>query len=266
MRRNDGEIRRNEGDSAPDLCWGRQPIRDLLEKTPEYGLRVLLSSRLSPAQTSEFRILASAAGIPVDTVDPAFLERECGTTATQGIAARISPIPCRSLEWLLKAENGKEASLLVLLDHIQDPHNLGAVVRTAEAAGASAVLFPRRRSALPGGIAVKTSAGAILRVPMVSVQNVAACIGELQQEGYWVSVLDMDGERALWDTKLSGRCVLVIGAVGEGVSRLVSQRADERLRIPISGETGSLNAGVAGALGMFHWVREWTGRTRTGDE
>jgi 23S rRNA (guanosine2251-2'-O)-methyltransferase len=92
---------------------------------------------------------------------------------------------------------------------------------------------------------------------MVAVGNVAACVGDLQNEGYWVTVLDMNAERSLWETPLAGRCVLVIGAEGEGVSHLVRQRSDESLRIPICGGTGSLNAGVAVALGMFHWAREW---------
>lgn len=247
----------SENENTPDLCWGRQPVRDLLEKTPSMGLRILLSSRLPSSQAALYKTLAATAGIPVDVIEPAALERECETTATQGVAARMSPIPCRSLESLLREEKGKSASLLVLTDHIQDPHNLGAIVRTAEAAGASGVLFPKRRSALPGGISVKTSAGAILRVPMVAVGNVAACVGDLQNEGYWVTVLDMNGERSLWETPPAGRCVLVIGAEGEGVSHLVRQRSDESLRIPICGGTGSLNAGVAVALGMFHWAREW---------
>ena len=152
----------------------------------------------------------------------------------------------------------KEGTLmLLLLDHIQDPQNLGAVVRTAEASGAAGVLFPKRRSALPGGTVVKVSAGAALRLPMVAVNNVSQTVKELQEAGFWTIGLDNNKGRSIWGEPLPERVLLVVGSEGEGLSRLVAENCDEVVRIPLSGKTGSLNASVAAAVGMFEWARKW---------
>jgi len=147
--------------------------------------------------------------------------------------------------------------LVVVLDHVQDPHNLGAVARTAEACGAKGVLFPKRRGALPGGTVVKVSAGAALRLPMVGVNNVVQTVKELQESGFWTIGLDNRMGRSLWSEPMPERTALVVGAEGEGLSRLVSDTCDEIVRIPLTGETGSLNASVACAVGMFEWARKW---------
>jgi 23S rRNA (guanosine2251-2'-O)-methyltransferase len=113
----------------------------------------------------------------------------------------------------------------------------------------------RRRSALPGGTVMKTSAGAAMRVPMISVVNIARSVEQLKEAGFWAVGLESAAEVSLWDDATPPRTALVVGAEGEGLSRLVSETCDQLLRIPIQGATGSLNAGVAAALGMFEWRR-----------
>jgi len=147
--------------------------------------------------------------------------------------------------------------LAVILDHVQDPHNLGAVARTAEACGACGVLFPKRRGALPGGTVVKVSAGAALRIPMVGVNNVSQAVKRLQEAGLWTIGLDNRAGRSLWSEPLPARTAVIVGAEGEGLSRLVAETCDEIVKIPLSGETGSLNASVACAVGLFEWARTW---------
>ena len=168
---------------------------------------------------------------------------------------RRRPWTSSALEPFLKALPAEAPALIVVLDHVEDPHNLGAIVRSAEAAGAAAAVYSRRRSALPGGTVVKTSAGASLRLPMIPVVNVVRTLEQLQAAGFWIVGLEGRAEVSLWEDEVPARLALVVGAEGEGLSRLVSESCDQLLRVPIQGGVGSLNASVAAALGMFEWRR-----------
>ena len=147
--------------------------------------------------------------------------------------------------------------MLLLCDHLQDPHNLGAVIRTAEAAGAFAVLVPKRGGALPTGTVVKTSAGAALRMPLVKIGNVQSTIRVLQEAGFWVIGLDMAGRETLFKADMAPRTVFVIGAEGEGLGNAAAKACDDLRFIPMKGASGSLNASVAASLAMFEWVRSF---------
>lgn len=237
-------------------CWGKHPVLALLRDAPERVLKVLLlqkSGGWEPVlgRCAEYRI-------PVMWVDGHALDRCCGGEPHQGVAAQMAPIPLYASEDLpaLFAEEAAPA-LAVVLDHLQDPHNMGAIIRTAEAAGAGAVIFPRRRGVLPGGTVAKASAGAALRLPLVGVTNVARTLRDLAQMGFWTVGLDAGAPESLWSPSLlPRRMALVVGSEGEGLSRLVASTCDELRSIPMRGATGSLNAGVAAALGMFEWVRQ----------
>lgn len=245
-----------------DVCWGRQPVLDLVKGSPSRCTRLLIANNVRPPFLDELVDAARAGRVVYQMVAPEALDKLCPDVRHQGVACRVTETEPVELEPFLKglSRAGAEPALIVVLDHIEDPHNLGAVVRSAEAAGASAVVYSRRRSALPGGTVVKTSAGAALRLPMIPVVNIVRTLEQLQAAGFWVVGLDGGAVESLWDDALPARLALVVGAEGDGLSRLVGERCDQRLRIPIQGGVGSLNASVAAALGMFEWRRGHPGQ------
>lgn len=243
-----------------DVCWGRQPVLDLVKGSPSRCTRLLIANNVRPPFLDELVDAARAGRVVYQMVAPEALDKLCPDVRHQGVACRVTETEPVELEPFLKGLSGTGASLIVVLDHIEDPHNLGAIVRSAEAAGASAVVYSRRRSALPGGTVVKTSAGAALRLPMIPVVNIVRTLEQLQAAGFWVVGLDGGAVESLWDDALPARLALVVGAEGDGLSRLVGERCDQRLRIPIQGGVGSLNASVAAALGMFEWRRGHPGQ------
>ena len=148
-------------------------------------------------------------------------------------------------------------ALLVILDHIEDPHNLGAIIRSAEAGGAAGVIFAKKRSAAPNDTVIKTSAGASLRLPLIQVSNIINTIERLKELNFWIVGLSEKSETSIWSKDLPERCVLVVGAEGSGISRLVIEHCDILAKIPIKNDgVGSLNASVAAALGIFEWSRK----------
>ena len=243
-----------------DVCWGRQPVLDLVRGNPSRCTRLLIANNVRPPFLDELTDVARAGRVVYQMVAPEALDKLCPGERHQGVACRITETKPVELEPFLRALPKDKPALIVVLDHIEDPHNMGAIVRSAEAAGAAAVTYSRRRSALPGGTVVKTSAGAALRLPMIPVVNIVRTIEQLQALDFWIVGLEGRAEASLWGKDaLPARLALVVGAEGEGLSRLVSQTCDQLLRIPIQGGVGSLNASVAAALGMFEWRRAWAG-------
>ncbi|MDR3230672.1 MAG: 23S rRNA (guanosine(2251)-2'-O)-methyltransferase RlmB [Synergistaceae bacterium] len=244
---------------ADDVCWGRQPVLDLVRTAPTRCTKLVIANNVRPPFLDELVDAARAGRIVYQLVAPEALDTLCPGVRHQGVACRISEAKLTELEPFLEALPQDRPALVVVLDHIEDPHNLGAVVRSAEAAGAVAVVFPKRRSALPGGTVMKVSAGAALRVPMIPVVNVTRTIEQLKGAGFWTVGLENEAEISLWDEgeKLQLRTAFVVGSEDEGISRLVGEACDQRLRIPIRGGVGSLNASVAAALGMFEWSRRY---------
>lgn len=232
-------------------------VRSLLKETPSRCLRVYLASGMQRPVLEELSGLCRSAGIVCQKVDKSFLDRLCPQENHQGVVAQLAAVPfSRSLEeTLLKVPPHSEPALALLLDHLQDPHNLGAVVRSAEVAGASFVAFPKRRGALPTGVLLKTSAGAALRVPLVEINNVAQSASFLKTNGFWVVGLTPEAPVSLWERPLPERMVLVLGAEGKGLGMATKKACDDLRRIPMRGRTGSLNASIAAALGMFEWMR-----------
>lgn len=239
-----------------DLCWGRGPVFALLELTPDRCMKVLLSKTVQGQTKARMTELCKAAHVPLQYVDGSAIDRLTPGENTQGMLAYIAPVRLWSAEELLADLPEPPAPSLVLLcDHIQDPHNLGAIIRSAEAAGAAAVLFPKRGGSLPTGTVVKTSAGAALRLPMAMVGNVLQTIRLLQEARYWVVGLTVEAQETLFKADMPARTALVVGAEGEGLSTLAAKSCDELRNIPMRGATGSLNASVAAALALFEWSR-----------
>jgi len=180
--------------------------------------------------------------------------------AHQGIVAQAAVKAYVELEDILEiAKERGEAPLVVLCDELSDPHNLGAVIRTAEAAGAHGIVIPKRRSAGMTQIVQKTSAGAVSHLPVARVPNMVAAIKTLQEAGLWIYGAAMKGEQTLWETDLTGPLAFVIGSEGGGLGRLVAEHCDFQIRIPMVGKVGSLNASVSAALLVYEAIRQRTG-------
>jgi 23S rRNA (guanosine2251-2'-O)-methyltransferase len=182
------------------------------------------------------------------------LERLCGSPEHQGIVAEVDPYPYADPTWLLEAED----FLIVALDQVQDPHNLGAVCRAAEVAGAAGVVIPERRSASVTAAACKASAGAVEHLSVARVRNLADWLAEAKERGAWVYGASAEAERRYTDVDWSGRAVLVLGSEGSGLRRRVAESCDELVSIPVAGRVGSLNASVAAAVILFEARRQRT--------
>ena len=182
---------------------------------------------------------------------PSELERLCGSSQHQGVVAEVDPYPYADPGRLLEADD----ALVVALDQIQDPHNLGAVCRAAEVAGASGVVIPERRAAAVTPAAVKASAGAVEHLPVARVRNLADWLGEARRSGAWVYGAAGDAPVAYTDVDWAGRAVLVLGSEGKGLRPRVAAACDELVSIPQRGRVGSLNASVAAAVILFEAMR-----------
>ena len=200
--------------------------------------------------------MARERGIVVQEAARQKLDEMSQTKNHQGVIAIVSEHEYAEVDDILRsaAEKG-EKPFIIILDNITDPNNLGAVIRTAECAGAHGVIIPKRRSVGLTAVVGKTSAGALEYMPVARVTNIARTIEELKKQGVWVACADMDGED-YYDASLDGAIALVIGSEGEGVSRLVKEKCDFTVSIPMYGKISSLNASVAGALLMYEVVRQ----------
>ena len=251
------ESRAADADDAPqDVCWGRNPVISLLEETPDRCMKVMLAKSVQPHIYAKITELCRANGIVFQNVETQALDRMTNGENHQGVAASTAPMKIwEADEFIAQLPAAPEPAMLLLCDHLQDPHNLGAVIRSAEAAGASAVLIPKRGGCLPTGTVVKTSAGAALRLPLVKTGNVSQTIKSLQEAGFWVTGLAMEGPETLFKEDLPPRSVIVVGAEGEGLGTAVTKACDDIRFIPMKGSTGSLNASVAAGIAMFEWAR-----------
>jgi 23S rRNA (guanosine2251-2'-O)-methyltransferase len=182
------------------------------------------------------------------------LERLCGSPDHQGVVAEVDPYPYGDPSSLFESDDGQ--GLVVALDQIQDPHNLGAICRAAEVAGAAGVVIPERRAASVTPAVCKASAGAVEHLKVARVRNLADWLGEAKQGQAWVYGAEAEGERLYTDVEWTGRAVLVLGSEGSGLRPRVAKTCDELISIPVAGQVGSLNASVAAAVILFEARRQ----------
>ena len=203
---------------------------------------------------------ARAAGIVVVDADRRKLDGMSRTHAHQGVIALAAVREYSTVEDILQIAADKgENPLLVICDEISDPHNLGAIIRTAECAGAHGVIIPKRRSAGLTAIVGKTSAGAVAYMPVARVPNIAALLKELKKQGVWVFGTAADGNTSLYKADLKGPAAIVIGSEGDGMSRLVAENCDFLVSIPMKGRISSLNASAAASILLYEAVRQRLG-------
>ena len=200
---------------------------------------------------------ARAAGVVVVEADRRKLDAMSRTHSHQGVIAVAAVRAYASVEDILAAAREKgEAPLIVVCDELSDPHNLGAVIRTAECAGAHGVVIPKRRSAGLTAVVAKTSAGAVSYLPVARVPNLTALLKQLKEEGIWVYGTAADGSTPLYRADLKGPAAIVIGSEGDGMSRLVREQCDFLVSIPMRGQLNSLNASAAAAIVLYEAVRQ----------
>ena len=236
-----------------NLIIGRNPVNEALKAGREID-RILVSS-----EEGSMKVLIAKAkerGIPVMKSERQALDRLSQGQPHQGVAAYVSSYSYASVEDILeKAADKGEDPFLIVLDGIEDPHNLGAIIRTADCAGAHGIIIPKRHSAGLTDTVAKASAGAIEYVPVAKVSNIAQTLESLKEKGIWVYACDMDGENYT-DQNMKGGLALVIGSEGFGISRLVKEKCDFTVSIPMRGHVNSLNASNAACCVMYEVRRQ----------
>lgn len=242
-------------EKSRDLIIGRNAVSEALRsERPIDTLLVLKGER----NGSVGRIIAECREkeIVVKEVDKKKLDFLCGQGNHQGIAAWAAVHEYSTVEDMLNlAKERGEEPFIILCDELEDPHNLGAIIRTAETTGAHGVIIPKRRNASLTWAVGKASAGAVEYVPVARVANLAATLDELKKQGFWVYTADMDGSN--WcETDFSGAVALVVGSEGKGVSRLVKEKSDFVVSLPMRGNITSLNASVAASVLMYEVARQ----------
>ncbi len=238
-----------------DIIFGRGPVSEALKnKTPID--KIIIKS--GPYSKSLVPIIdeAKKKGIVITQADQSKLDRMSGGENHQGVIAMVSAYSYVTVDEILsRAEEKNESPFIIICDKITDPHNLGAIIRTANCVGAHGVIIPKRESAGINSVVMKTSVGAALYTPVAKVTNISDTIDYLKDNGFWVTAADMNGS-SMYDIDLKGRIAIVVGSEGKGVSRLVREKCDFIASIPMKGEITSLNASVAAAVLMYEAMRQ----------
>jgi 23S rRNA (guanosine2251-2'-O)-methyltransferase len=239
------------------VVGGLHPVRELLRAGQPLHRILVADTRDAGPLVAEIRALADAAHVPVEEVERRSLDAVAEGLVHQGVVAVAPPFAYATLEDVLhRAAAAAEAPLLVALDGVTDPHNLGSIARTAEAVGAHGLLVPGRRAVGVTPSAEKAAAGALAHLPVVAVGNLVRTLGTLSERGVWSLGLDGAAEVTLAEHPLAGEaCVLVVGAEGAGLARLTRDRCDALVRLPMRGRVGSLNASVAAAVALYELLR-----------
>lgn len=241
---------------SEELIGGRNSVIEALRSGRSLN-KLIVQDGIKGGSIGEIIALAKEGGVPIEFVKIEKLNQLAAGLRHQGVAAMAAPVRFYDLDEVLAAAQAKgEDPFLVLLDELQDPQNVGAIIRTADAAGVHGVLMPKRRSCPLNAVVAKVSAGAVEYVPVVSIGNIAQTIEELKKKGLWIIGADMDGEVDYFSGNLKGPIVLVIGAEGKGLGRLVREKCDLLVKIPMRGGVSSLNASAAGAILLFEIVRQ----------
>lgn len=239
-----------------ELVWGRNAVFALIEEAPKRVKKVLIVRDLHHQSLRRIEETCRREGILFQKVERSSVDRLCPGESHQGVAALVLPVEMKDASTLHEVlPPNPEPALVLLLDHLQDPGNLGSIARSAEAFGAAAIVIPKRRSALPTGTVLKASAGAAARLPLFTAPNLLYALDLLEPQGFWSVGMDHEAPQTLDSSPLPLRLALIIGGEGQGISRPIEARCDERRRIPMTGGAGSLNASVATAIAMYEWKR-----------
>ncbi|ODA42215.1 23S rRNA (guanosine-2'-O-) -methyltransferase rlmB [Desulfosporosinus sp. BG] len=238
-----------------EIVYGKNPVLELLKSGKPVN-KVLILSEGPNGRNQEIIALLHEKSIPYQFVDRQTLDRITDRERHQGMLAYIAAREYSSIDDILAlAEERQEDPFILMLDEIEDPHNLGALLRTVDAVGAHGVIIPKRRSVTLTGTVAKTSAGAVEYVRVARVSNLVQALQELKKRGCWVSGAEAGG-RGAFEADLTGARVIVIGSEGKGISRLLREKCDEIVSLPMKGQVTSLNASVAGSVMLYEVLRQ----------
>jgi 23S rRNA (guanosine2251-2'-O)-methyltransferase len=247
-------------DSKRTFVYGLHAINAVLERAPERMLELWMAQPREDARARELKDRAASAGVRIQTVSAEGLAKLVGEVAHQGAVAAVRPLKSWDEHDLMRALGQlAEDPLLLILDGVTDPHNLGACLRTADAVGVHAVVLPKDRSASVDGVVRKVAAGAAEFVPVAMVTNLARCIDTLKDRGIWVVGTDGEAPQTLYAADLKRPLAVVLGAEGGGMRRLTRERCDFLVRIPMAGQVESLNVSVAAGVALFEARRQRSG-------
>jgi len=239
-----------------ELIFGVNPVKESLRGT-RGAFNLYVQTNATDHRVENVIKLAEERGVAVHRREKIDLTKMCASSHHQGIALEVEPFRYADLDDLLTsvAQSGKTGFLLVL-DGIMDPHNLGALIRSAACAGVDGVIIPKDRACGVTAAAEKASAGAVETIPVALVTNIAQTLEAIKKSGYWVYGLAGEAADSIFETKFSGNLALVIGGEGEGIRPLVRKQCDVVMSIPQYGGVSSLNASVAGGIAMFEVARK----------
>ena len=241
---------------SEDMIEGRNAVTEALRSGRTVN-KVYLADGDTDRALGRLAAMAKEAGAVIVRIDRRKLNEMSQTGAHQGIIASVAVHDYATIDDILAAAEAKgEAPLIVLCDELSDPHNLGAILRTAECVGAHGVIIPKRRSVGLTAVVGKASAGAVEYMPVARVSNLTAAIRELKQRGVWIFGTAADGAVSLYSADLKGPAAIVIGNEGDGMSRIVAESCDFKVSIPMKGRISSLNASAAAAILLYEAVRQ----------
>lgn len=238
-----------------DIIFGRGPVLEALKADRAIDKLIIKSGPYAKSLVPLID-LAKKKGVVITQADPSKLDRMADGQNHQGVIAMVSAYRYVSVQDILdRARSKGESPFIIICDKITDPHNLGAIIRTANCVGATGVIIPKRNSVGVNSVVMKTSVGAAEYTPVAKVTNIASTIEELQKEGVWITAADMDGQ-SMYDIDFKGDIGIVVGSEGSGISRLVREKCDFVASIPMQGEINSLNASVAASVLMYEALRQ----------
>lgn len=243
-------------DYREDRLEGRNPVMEAIRSNRTIE-KILVSNTQKEGSILKIIAMARDKGIIVQEVDKIKLDKMSQTGAHQGIIAYTSDYEYVDVDDILEKASSKEQHpFIIILDEINDPHNLGAIIRTAEVAGAHGVIIPKRRAVGVTSLVAKASAGAVEHMLISKVSNIAQTIDYLKKQGVWVVGADMDADKVYFEAQLTGPVAIVVGSEGEGIGQLIKNKCDFLVKIPVMGNISSLNASIAGGLLMYEILRQ----------
>jgi 23S rRNA (guanosine2251-2'-O)-methyltransferase len=242
--------------SALSQVYGLQAVRALLQRSGGRVRRLLVDARRDDPRMREVLQLAQQQGLKPERVDAKQLAARIGQVAHQGVLAEVEPLPAWHEDELLDAIGAATDPLVLVLDGVQDPHNLGACLRTADSVGALAVVVPKDRAAGMNATVRKVAAGAAETTPLVTVTNLARALRLMKDAGQWIVGADMQGPQLAWEADLGGSKALVMGSEGEGLRELTRKSCDLLVRLPQAGSVESMNVSVACGMLLYESLRQ----------
>ncbi|MFH1146368.1 MAG: 23S rRNA (guanosine(2251)-2'-O)-methyltransferase RlmB [Pseudomonadota bacterium] len=238
------------------VIWGIHPVEERLKNSPDLVDRIVLRRGLKGKERDNILRLAGIRAIPIDFQDEKMLAEAAGHSKHQGIVAFLQETGARILEDILSNPSPSSYGLVLALDGIVDPQNLGSLIRSGHAAGIQGIVLPRHRAARITGTVEKTSAGALSYVPVVTETNLVSAIEALKAAGYWIVGAAPEAKQTIYESDFRTNIALVIGSESKGIRPLVKRHCDFLVSVPMYGEVSSLNAAIAGAIILFEIARQ----------